>query len=110
MNNFKGGFGGGNMQNLMRQAQKMQEDMMKAQEELANSVVTSTSGGGMVEVQMSGKKEIKSIKLKKEAVDPEDVEMLEDLIVACINDAMKKVDALTQDKMGSFSGALGGLM
>lgn len=110
MNNFKGGFGGGGMQNLMRQAQKMQEDMAKAQEELANSVITSTSGGGMVEVVMTGKKEIQSIKLKKEAVDPDDIEMLEDLIVACINDAMKKVDSLTQEKMGSFSGALGGLM
>ncbi len=110
MNNFRGGFGGGNMQNIMRQAQKMQEDMMKAQEELANSVVTATAGGGMVEIQMTGKKVIKSIKLKREAVDPDDIEMLEDLLVACINDANNKVDALSQEKMGGLGGALGGLM
>lgn len=110
MNNFRGGFGGGNMQNIMRQAQKMQEDMMKAQEELANSVVTATAGGGMVEIQMTGKKVVKSIKLKKEAVDPDDIEMLEDLLVACINDANNKVDALSQEKMGGLGGALGGLM
>lgn len=110
MNNFRGGFGGGNMQNIMRQAQKMQEDMLKAQEELANSIVTATAGGGMVEIQMTGKKVIKSIKLKREAVDPDDIEMLEDLLVACINDANNKADALSQEKMGGLGGALGGLM
>ena len=110
MNNFKGGFGGGNMQQLIRQAQKMQEDMQKAQEELAQKTVTATSGGGMVEVTMTGKKVLQSIKLKKEAVDPEDIEMLEDLITAAINEAMKKVDEMANASMGSMSGMLGGLM
>lgn len=110
MNNFRGGFGGGNMQQLVRQAQKMQEDMQKAQEELAQKIVTATSGGGMVEVTMTGKKVLQSIKLKKEAVDPEDIEMLEDLITAAINEAMKKADELASASMGAFGGMMGGLM
>ena len=112
MANFRGGmggFGGMNMQNLMRQAQKMQEDMTKAQEELANAQVEGVSGGGMVKVTMTGKKEILSVKLMREAVDPEDVEMLEDLIVAAINDASAKAQQLSDDKMGGFAG-MGGLM
>ena len=112
MSNFRGGmggFGGMNMQNLMRQAQKMQEDMLKAQEELEATQVEGVSGGGMVTVTMTGKKEIVGIKLKREAVDPDDIEMLEDLIVAAINDATAKAQALTDDKMGGF-GAMGGLM
>ena len=112
MANFRGGmggFGGMNMQNLMRQAQKMQEDMTKAQEELANAQVEGISGGGMVKVIMTGKKEIVSIKLMREAVDPEDIEMLEDLILAAIKDADSKAQALSDDKMGGF-GNLGGLM
>jgi len=109
MQNFRGGFQGGNMQNLMRQAQAMQEKLMKAQEELANEVVEGVSGGGMVTVQMTGKGEIKAIKLKKEAVDPEDIEMLEDLILAGINDAKAKADQLSQEKLGEF-GSLGGII
>ena len=112
MANFRGGmggFGGMNMQNLMRQAQKMQEDMVKAQEELANAQVEGVSGGGMVKITMSGKKEIVGVKLMREAVAPDDVEMLEDLIVAAIKDAETKVQALNDDKMGGF-GNLGGLM
>ncbi|MBO5910165.1 MAG: YbaB/EbfC family nucleoid-associated protein [Clostridia bacterium] len=102
-----GGFG--NMQNLMRQAQKMQDDMMRAQEELASAQVEGVSGGGMVTVTMSGKKEILGIKLKREAVDPDDVEMLEDLIVAAINDASSKAQQLSDEKMGGFAG-IGGLL
>ena len=112
MSNFRGGmggFGGMNMQNLMRQAQKMQEDMLKAQEELSSAQVEGVSGGGMVTVTMTGKKEIVSVKLKREAVDPDDIEMLEDLIVAAINDASSKAQVLSDDKMGGF-GAMGGLM
>ena len=105
-----GGFGGGNqMQNLMKQAQKMQEEMQKAQEELENAEIVGKAGGEMVVVTMNGKKEIKSIKLDKTAVDPADVEMLEDLIIAAINDASGKADELSKEKMGPMGG-LGGLM
>lgn len=109
MGNFRGGFGGGgfNMQSLMKQAQKMQEDMQKAQEELENTNVEASVGGGMVTIVMTGKKVVKSVKLKKEAVDPDDIEMLEDLIVAGINEASAKVDELTSEKMPA---GLDGLM
>ena len=108
MGNFKGGFGGGfNMQSLMQQAKKMQEDMQKAQEELENAEVVATVGGGMVEITMTGKKEIKSVKLKKEVVDPDDIEMLEDLLVAGFNEAIEKADELANEKMPQ---GLNGLM
>lgn len=112
MSNFRGGmggFGGANMQSLMRQAQKMQEDMMKAQEELESAQVEGSAGGGMVKVTMSGKMEVLGVKLTKEAVDPDDIEMLEDLIVAAIKDATNKVQTLKDEKLGGF-GNLGGLM
>ena len=112
MGNFRGGmggFGGMNMQNLMRQAQKMQEDMVKAQEELENTTVEGVSGGGMVKVTMTCGGEIKSFKLAREAVDPDDIEMLEDLILAAIKDASAKAKEIKDDKMGGF-GNLGGLM
>ncbi len=103
-----GGFGGGmgNMQQIMRQAQKMQQDMAKAKEELAEQEVTAVSGGGMVEVTMTCDKKIKSVKIKPEAVDPDDVEMLEDLVVAALNEAMKLADEETEKRMGAFA-ALG---
>lgn len=105
-----GGFGGGmNMNALMQQAKKMQEQMMKAQEELENAEVTGKAGGEMVVVVMNGKKEIKSIKLDKSAVDPDDVEMLEDLILVAIKDANTKAEELSKEKMGPMGG-LGGLM
>ena len=105
-----GGFGGGmNMNALMQQAKKMQEQMMKAQEELETAEVVGKAGGEMVSVTMNGKKEIKSIKLNKAAVDPDDVEMLEDLIIVAIKDASAKADELSKDKMGPMGG-LGGLM
>lgn len=104
------GFGGGmNMNALMQQAKKMQEQMMKAQEELETAEVVGKAGGEMVTVTMNGKKEIKSIKLNKAAVDPDDVEMLEDLIIVAIKDASAKADELSKDKMGPMGG-LGGLM
>ena len=110
MGNFRGGMGGfGNMQNLMRQAQKMQEDMLKAQEELASTEIEGVSGGGMVKVKLNGKKEFLGVNLAREAVDPDDIEMLEDLILAAYKDAETKAQALSDDKMGGF-GNLGGLM
>ncbi len=105
-----GGFGGGmNMNALMQQAKKMQEQMLKAQEELETAEVVGKAGGEMVTVTMNGKKEIKSIKLNKAAVDPDDVEMLEDLIIVAIKDASTKADELSKDKMGPLGG-MGGLM
>ena len=105
-----GGFRGGmNMNALMQQAQKMQEQMQKAQEELEQAEIVGSAGGEMVKVIMNGKKEIKAIKLNKMAVDPDDVEMLEDLLIAAINDASAKAEELSKDKMGAFGG-LGGLM
>ncbi len=99
-----GGFGGGmgNMQQIMRQAQKMQQEMAKAKEELAETEVTAVSGGGMVEVTMTCDKKITSLKIKPEAVDPDDVEMLEDLVVAAFNEAAKLADEETEKKMGAF--------
>ena len=106
---YHGGFGGGmNMNALMQQAKKMQEQMLKAQEDLENSEVVGKAGGEMVSVIMNGKGVIKSIKLDKTAVDPDDVEMLEDLIIVAINDAKAKADALANDKMPM--GGMGGLM
>lgn len=87
-----GGFGGGNMQQLMRQAQKMQQDMQRARAELDAKEFTSVVGGGMVEITMFGNKTLKEIKIKQEVVDPDDVEMLEDLIVSAFNDVMAKID------------------
>ena len=107
---YGGGFGGGmNMNALMQQAKKMQDQMMKAQEELENAEVVGKAGGEMVVVTMNGKKEIKSIKLDRTAVDPDDIEMLEDLIIVAINDASKKAEELSKEKMGPMGG-LGGLM
>ena len=106
---YHGGFGGGmNMNALMQQAKRMQDQMLKAQEELENAEVTGKAGGEMVTVTMNGKGEIKAIKLDKTAVDPDDVEMLEDLIIVAINDAKAKADAMAKDKMPM--GGMGGLM
>lgn len=88
---FGGGFGGGNMQALMRQAQKMQEDMKRIRDEIDATEYTSSSGGGMVEVTIYGNKTVKSVKIKPEVVDPDDVEMLEDLVVSAMNDTLKKI-------------------
>ena len=105
------GFRGGNnagMQNLMKQAQKMQQEMAKAQEELEEAELEGSSGGGMVTVVVNGKKDILGITIKPEVVDPDDVEMLEDLIIAAINDAYEQADELSQEKLGKF-GNLGGM-
>ena len=94
-----GGFGGGmNMNAIMQQARKMQEQMEKAQQELENAEVVGKAGGDMVQITMTGKKELKSVKLNKNAVDPDDVEMLEDLLVVAFNDAIAQADELSKDK------------
>ena len=100
---FGGGFGGGNMQALMRQAQKMQEDMKRIRDEIDNSEYTSSVGGGMVEVTMYGNKTVKRVAIKPEVVDPEDVEMLQDLIITCINEALRKVDDAQSASMNKFN-------
>lgn len=105
-NNFRGGFGGTNMQNLMRQAQKMQEEALKAQEEVDNSEFEGSSGGGKVVIKVSGKKDVLAIKLDPVVVDPDDTEMLEDLIVAAFNDAGSKADAFKESKLGGLGGLL----
>ncbi len=101
-------FPGGNkgMKDLMKKAQKMQQDLAKAQEELANKIVEGSAGGGMVKVEMNGKNQIISLKLDKEVVDPEDVEMLEDLIIAAINEAQEKITQTSQDELGKLTGGI----
>lgn len=95
------GFGGGgfNMQNLMKQAQQMQESMAKAEAELEAAEIVGSASGGLVEIVMTGKKAIKSVKIKPEAVDPDDVEMLEDLVKAALNDANAKADEMQREKL-----------
>lgn len=102
---FGGGFGGGNqMQNLMKQAQKMQEEMQKAQAELEEAVVEGTSGGGLVKVTMNAKKVVQNVEISPDAVDTEDLTMLEDLLVAALSDGYSKADKLCSEKMGAFGG------
>lgn len=100
-----GGFGGGNqMQNLMRQAQKMQQEMQKAQEELEELEVEGSSGSGLVKVTMTAKKVVTSISINPNAVDTDDITMLEDLLIAALNDAYDKADEVYSEKMGAFGG------
>lgn len=98
--------GGKNMKDLMKQAQKMQQEMMKQQEEMENQVFEASSGGGMVKVQMNGKYEVTSIKIDPQAVDPEDVEMLEDLILAALQEVQDKVATTSSEAMGKLTGGL----
>ena len=97
-----GGFGGMNLGNIMKQAQKMQADLTKTQEELASKEFEASCGGA-VEVKVSGAKVLKEIKIKPEVVDPEDVEMLQDLIMTAINEALRKVDDASSDAMGKYN-------
>ena len=102
MNRF-GGFGGGNnMQALMRQAQKMQEDAMRAQKEVDESVLEGSASGGLVKAKVTGSKNVIEIKIDPSVVDPDDVEMLEDLVLAALNDACSKADDLKSKKLGAF--------
>lgn len=106
-----GGFGGGaNIQQLMRQAQKMQEQLAKAQEELETKTYEASAGGGMVLCKVDGKHQVLEITIKPEAVDPDDVEMLQDLVTAAINEAMRMSDEEREKTMGAMApGGMGGL-
>lgn len=107
----KGKFGGmGNMQQLMRQAQKMQEQLQKTQEDLDEKEYEAQSGGGMVTCKVSGKRELLSLTIKPEAVDPEDVDMLQDLVIAAVNEALRLGEAAREQAMSAMApGGLGGL-
>ena len=109
----RGGFPGmgmpGNMNNLMKQAQKMQKQMEENQKALEEKEFTATAGGGAVEVTVSGKREIVKVKLSEEAVDPDDVEMLEDLIVEATNEALRQAEEAAASAMSALTGGLGGL-
>lgn len=100
---FKGGGMGGNMGNMLKQAQKLQEEMARAQEELKTRTVEASAGGGAVQVVVNGKNELVELKIKPEAVDPDDVEMLEDLIKAAVNEGFRKVEELVSTEMGRLT-------
>ena len=105
----RGGFNGGmpgNMANLMKQAQKMQRQMEEMQKELETKTVEATAGGGAVRAVVNGRKEIVEIELKPEVVDPDDVEMLQDLIVAAVNEALRNADSMVNSSMGQITGGL----
>lgn len=106
---FPGGAMPGNMNNLMKQAQKMQKQMEEKTKEIEDKEWEATAGGGAVTVKVSGKKEVLSVKLSKEVVDPDDIEMLEDLIVAATNEALRKMEEESSSVMNSITGGLGGL-
>ena len=107
---FPGGGMPGNMANLMKQAQKMQRQMEEQAKEMETKEFTATAGGGAVEVVVTGKKELKKVNLQEEVVDPDDIEMLEDLIVAAVNEALRKVDDENASAMNKLTGGLGGGM
>ena len=98
-----GSFGGMNINQLMKEAKKMQADMEKSQEELASKEFEATAGGGAVSVKVTGGKELKEIIIKKEVVDPEDVEMLQDLILTSVNEALRKVDSAQAAQLGKYN-------
>ena len=98
-----GGFGGMNINQLMKEAKKMQADIEKSQEELQAKEFEATAGGGAISVKVGGNKEIKEINISKDVVDPDDVEMLQDLIITCINEALRKVDSAQSASMGKFN-------
>jgi len=104
---FPMGMGGmGNANNMIKQAQKMQQEMLKAQEEMESTEFEASSGGGAVTVKMTGKKELTEVLIKPEACDPDDVEMLQDLIITAVNDALSKVDEANNAKMSRLTGGL----
>ena len=111
----KGGFrgmpGGMNQAAMMRQAQKMQQDLIRMQEEMESKTFTATAGGGMVTASVNGKHEVVSLEIKPEAVDPDDVEMLQDMVMAAVNEAMRTADAESANNMSRLTGGLnlGGL-
>ena len=110
-NNFRGMPGGMNQAAMMKQAQKMQQEMLRMQEEMENKTYSATTGGGMVTASVNGKHEVVDLKINPEAVDPDDVEMLQDMIIAAVNEAMRSADADAQSNMARLTGGLnlGGL-
>lgn len=108
MAGFKGAGGGmgGNMSQMLKQAQKMQEEMARVQQELLTKTVDASAGGGIVQVVVSGKMELVELKIKPEAVDPEDVEMLEDLVKAAVNEGLRKAQEMANNEMGKLTGGL----
>ncbi len=106
---FPGGMGGMDLSKMMKQAQKMQEDLARAQESLMTQTVEGTAGGGVVAVTANGHREIVAVRIKPEAVDPDDIETLEDLVLAAVRDAQTKAAALAQDQLGGIAGGLGGM-
>lgn len=105
---FPGGMMPGNMANLMKQAQKMQKQMEDNMKELESKEFSATAGGGAVEITVSGKKEITKVKIDKDAVDLDDIEMLEDMIMAAANEALKNMEEANKGMMGNLAGGLGG--
>ena len=108
---YRGGMGGGMNMNMIKQAQKMQQDMLKMQEEMESKEYDATAGGGMVKAVVNGKHELLSLTINPEAVDPEDVEMLQDMVVAAVNEAMRKGETEAAQNMSKLTGGLnlGGL-
>jgi nucleoid-associated protein EbfC len=98
-----------NMNQMLKQVQKMQEDMMAAQESLKDEVVDASVGGGMVTVQVTGDLTVKSVKIDPQAVDPDDVELLQDMVLAAVNEALRSAQELASSKLGGIAGGLGGL-
>ena len=105
-NNFRGMPGGMNQAAMMKQAQKMQQDMLRMQEEMENKTYTATAGGGMVSATVNGKHEVLNLEIKPDAVDPDDVEMLQDMIIAAVNEAMRTADVDAQNNMARLTGGL----
>lgn len=103
------GMGGGGMNNLVKQAMKMQQDMEKAKDELAEKLVEASSGGGAVKVTATCNKEVRSIEISQDVVDPDDVEMLQDLVLAAVNEALRKADDETKATMSRFTGGMGNI-
>ena len=107
---FRGGYpGGGNQMNMMKQAQKMQQDLLKIQQELETKTYEFSAGGGVVKATINGSKKLESIVIDPEVLDPDDVEMLQDMIVAAVNGAMKLADDKSSQSMSKLTGGLGGL-
>ncbi|MEA5151668.1 MAG: YbaB/EbfC family nucleoid-associated protein [Oscillospiraceae bacterium] len=105
---FRGGYPGGNQMNMMKQAQKMQQDFLKMQQELETTKFEFTSGGGAVKATIVGTRELTAIEINPEVVDPEEVEMLQDLILTAVNGALKLADDRTSDAMAKLQGGMGG--
>ena len=108
-NHFNGFGGGANMQQLMRQAQKLQEQMTKAQEELDEREYSAQAGGGMISVTVTGKRELKALEIKPECVDPDDVEMLQDMILAAVNEALRLAEDTRNNELGKIAPGMGGM-